>query len=116
MALTATRQTRKEVIKRLHMNSLTVVSISPHKPNLVYFVQDKPTIEKFTHDICKQVQQQHTKMGKIIIFCRSYIRSVLICTQEYVKYWERLLHIQLGLQTFSGFELLICTVDALRQL
>ncbi len=53
MALTATATvpTRQKVIRILGMKNPAVISRSPHKPNMVYWVGTKTTLEEMFHPV-----------------------------------------------------------------
>lgn len=74
LTATATKATRKIVMKRLSMKSSEIVSVTPDKPNLIYLVQDKPnTIEDAVSPLIEKLRlHQLPSNHKIIIFCRTY--------------------------------------------
>ena len=74
MALTATASlhTRRSVIRSLHMQKPAIVYISPEKDNIVYSVGNKASIAQCFGPIANQLIEDHQKLGRTIIFCRTY--------------------------------------------
>lgn len=72
LTATATRPTRKEVIKRLAMKKPVVVYLPPAKPNIVYVVADKPDIEDIVLPIVEELRVKGVEASKKVIYCRSY--------------------------------------------
>ena len=72
MALTATvsMSTRKEVSHLLGMVKSVMISKSPHKPNIIYTVEEKDIEEVFAPFV-EQVYKKKTEMEKIITFGRT---------------------------------------------
>ena len=90
MALTATATlaTRKSIFKRLSMKHPEIISVSPHKSNIMYEVREKTTMED---DLVKPISQKLLSDGiscdhKIIIFCRTYNE----CSNMYVLFKRHL--------------------------
>ena len=74
MALTATasRQTRQKVVRILGMKSPVVVSISPHRANIVYWVGAKNIMQEAFSPVFERLRTERTLMPRMIIFCRLY--------------------------------------------
>ena len=74
MALTATAsvKTRDRVIKILGMDNPCVISVSPHKANIVYWVFPKTSIEEHFGPVMKQLREVRHSMPRMIVFCRQY--------------------------------------------
>ncbi len=89
LTATATKATRKAVIKRLSMKSPEIISITPDKPNLLYLVREKPEeLENAMTSLIEKLRKHELPADhKIIIFCRKYNE----CSQLY-----RLFKSQLG--------------------
>ena len=74
MALTATAssRTRDCIIHTLCMESPKVLSVSPHKKNILYTVKDKTTMEEVVGSLSMQLKAPRTKFPRLIIFCKQY--------------------------------------------
>ena len=74
LTATATKPTRKAVIKRLNMQKPVIISVTPNKPNIVYRLQDKDSsMKESLAPLIYQLQQQGIRTDqKIIIFCKRY--------------------------------------------
>lgn len=73
MALTtATKSTRRAVIRTLNMHKTVVVSKPPVKNNIIYSVARKMDIYHAFVPICDKLKVEGILMGRIIIFCRKY--------------------------------------------
>jgi len=74
LTATATKPTRKAVIKRLNMQKPVIISVTPNKPNIVYGLQDKDSsVKESLAPLIHQLQQQGIRTDqKIIIFCKQY--------------------------------------------
>ena len=72
MALTATATVpnRNKIIVILGMRNPTIVSKSPDKPNLIYRVQDRTTVDDAFSPLVRRLKKERTKMARVIIFCR----------------------------------------------
>lgn len=59
MAVTATakNKTRARVIKILGMDNPSVISVSPHKQNVIYWVLPKTSIEYIFGPVVKKLQE-----------------------------------------------------------
>ena len=81
MALTATATvaTRDTVVKILGMNSPTIVSASPDKPNICYAVREKGNIEEVFSPLLNTLCSTRCQMPRVIIYCR----KVEHCSQLY---------------------------------
>ena len=74
MALTATATdtTRTAIIKILNMQKPKIVCVSPEKHNIVYAVAEKCEISDAFTSLCGKLARERTKMGRVIIYCRTY--------------------------------------------
>lgn len=79
LTATATRTTRERIIAKLCMEHPFILSLSPHKKNVAYFVKKKSTIEDFVQVLAKSLAVLRTSMPKTIIFCKRYDE----CSQMY---------------------------------
>ena len=81
LTATATKSTRKAVIKLLNMHQPVVISVTPSKPNIVYCLQEKGKSmeETLAPLICKLQQQRIKQDHKMIIFCKRYE----VCSRMY---------------------------------
>lgn len=72
IALTATamKSTRKAVIKRLNMKSPVVLSVTPDKPNLIYSVVEKASMEDVVLPIVCMLKKDGTQAKKVLVCCR----------------------------------------------
>lgn len=75
LTATATKSTRKVVMKRLNMKHPMVISVTPDKPNVVYRVADKTTMEDIVTPVADRLKEDGTRADKIIVYCR-YHREV----------------------------------------
>ena len=84
MALTATvtNEMRKDVIKRLDMQGCSVVSASPDRPNILYRVFNRTTLEEDMAHIVQDVRINNIKASRIIIYCR----SLNMCAELYAHF------------------------------
>ena len=74
MALTATasKATRRVVIRTLGMTKSVTISICPEK-NTVYYVNEKNgEVEEVFQYLVEELQSNRTETDKTIIFCRTY--------------------------------------------
>ena len=69
LTATATKTLRKDVIDLLGMDNPFVVSVSPDKSNIKYFVTGFTTIDKTFGPIADQLIDAQSDMGRSIIFC-----------------------------------------------
>jgi len=70
MALTATAmsKTRASIVHILCMEDLYVLSVSPHKKNIVYVVKQKSDIKEVVQILARGLQNLRTEMPHIIVF------------------------------------------------
>ena len=68
---TAINSTRAAIIRILDMQSPTVVSVHPAKQNMYYVAEKSDSSKSFT-PIIRNLSLQRSKLGKTIIFCRTY--------------------------------------------
>ena len=73
LTATATKATRKAMVKKRSMKSPEIISITPDKPNILYIVRDKPdTINEAMLPIIKKLQGNLVPTDHKLIFCRTY--------------------------------------------
>ena len=75
MALTATasKATRKDVIRTLGMVKPVTIVISPEKKNIVYYVNEKSgELEEIFRYLVEELRSNRTETMKTIVFCRTY--------------------------------------------
>ena len=72
LTATATKSTRVQVCKLLGMVQAKVVSISPNRANIKYYVVTSSNIEDNFAPLVEEVRRQRLTMDKTIIFCRTY--------------------------------------------
>lgn len=87
LTATATKSTRQKVVSILGMINPVVVSISPHKPNILYWVGTKSSVEVTFSPVIQRLRTERTSMPRMIIFCRKYSDCALL---------YQLFHISLG--------------------
>ena len=51
LTATATQQTKSKIINKLCMEHPFVMSVSPHKKTIAYFVGNKTSVEEFVNDL-----------------------------------------------------------------
>ena len=74
MALTATasKATRREIIRILGMTKPFTISICPEK-NITHYVNEKNgEVEEVFHYLVEKLQSKRIATDKTIIFCRTY--------------------------------------------
>ena len=95
MALTATATTtRNKIITILGMLSPKVVSVSPEKSNITYWVRQKSSIEEVFTPIADKLKSERANMPRVIIFCKRCEE----CTILYQFFLSNLLLIQSQLE------------------
>lgn len=72
LTATATVSTRNKVIATLGMVDPFVLSISPHKPNITYWVTEKKPLEVTFTPLMEKLQTERCHMSRAIIFCQRY--------------------------------------------
>lgn len=75
MALTATASvsSRTSIVSSLMMRNPHIISISPHKKNIVYFVRPKPSsIEAFIELLSANLRILRTQFPRLLVFCRTH--------------------------------------------
>lgn len=72
LTATATRTSRNEICRVLGMHKPKVVSISPNKLNIMYFVhvEKGATIEKVFDPLIEELKTKRNSTDKTLIFCR----------------------------------------------
>jgi len=71
LTATATVSTQNKVIATLGMVDPFVLSVSPHKPNITYWVTEKPLEVTFT-PLMEKFETERCHMSQAIIFCQRY--------------------------------------------
>lgn len=75
MALTATasKSSRMNIVSSLKMTNPHVISVSPHKKNMVYFARNKPdSIEQFVQSLVAVLKILRTEFPRLLIFCQKH--------------------------------------------
>ena len=75
MAVTATAKNETHVPSdkdTWYMDNPTVISVSPHKQNDIYWVLPKTSIEDIFGPVVKKLQELHQPFPRMIIFCKRY--------------------------------------------
>lgn len=72
LTATATKQTRNNIIKILGMVDPQIICISPHKPNILYWVAEKGGLQETFQPLIDKLQTQRINMERVLIFCRRY--------------------------------------------
>ena len=86
LTATATRSTRQAVVRVLKMVHPEVVSISPNKLNIKYYVKmNVHTLEETLAPLVEELRQKR-RMDRTIVFCRTYDQ----CTRIYMLMASRL--------------------------
>ena len=90
MAVTATvtKDMRKEVIVKLDMKGCKYVFRSPNKPNIMYSVQRRTTIEEDLGHILEDVRANGVRAKRVIVYCR----SLNMCSSLYAHFLYELKH------------------------
>lgn len=71
MTATATRETTKKVTAILGLQHPVIVSETPDKPNICYWVKEAPkNMEDVFGPLLIKLRQQRMKMARVIIYCR----------------------------------------------
>ena len=80
MALTATAtiKSRETIIESLGMVTPYIISFLPDKPNIVYHVKLKTTLDNAFNHILDQIRTNGVTTPKVIIFCRTYDHCSLL--------------------------------------
>lgn len=87
LTATATRSTRKMIIKSLCMQSPEVIYIPPVKGNIIYDVIDKPkNIGDYFKGVVDKLKNECTNLDRIIIFCKTYNNVLMI-----YRYFKRMM-------------------------
>ena len=72
LSATATATTRAKIIDTLCMDKPHVLSVSPHKKNIVYVVKKKGSMEEVVEILVRGLQNLRMEMPRIIVFCKRY--------------------------------------------
>ena len=72
LTATATRSSREIILRSVCMVEPVIISVSPHKKNIVYTVRPKPDIGEFIESIVDCLKRLRDNMPRTIIFCRRY--------------------------------------------
>ena len=87
LTATATKSTRKCIIKSLCMQSPEIVYIPPVKGNIIYTVLDKPKkSEDYFKGVIEKLKDERTNLDRIIIFCKTYKNVLTI-----YRYFKRMM-------------------------
>ena len=70
LTATATKTTRNKIIAILGMLSPKVVSVSPEKSNITYWVRQKSSVEEVFTPIADKLKHKRANMPRVIIFCK----------------------------------------------
>ena len=92
LTATATKTTRQFIIKKLNMYNPVIVSITPMRNNLIYFVGQKTDILQQFVPLCKKLSAEGASMDKVIIFCRRYDEVTALYHWFKRKLGERFTH------------------------
>ena len=77
LTATATKQTRDIVVSTLNLENPFILSVSPHKENIVFWVDQKSSsIEESFNPLVLKLKKEHLNMARVIIFCRRYEECV----------------------------------------
>ena len=63
-------RTRKKIITILGMSSPIIVSASPEKANITYWVRQKSSIEEVFTPLAHKLKKERVNMPRMIIFCK----------------------------------------------
>ena len=87
LTATATKSSRREIIKKLRMVHPAIISVSPNKPNIKYCVKfNADSLEQSFAPIVEELRRERKQMRRTIIFCRSYDQ----CSRIYMYMANRL--------------------------
>lgn len=70
LTATATRQLRKDVMKTLGMKHAVVVSVSPHRSNIIYRVQHFTSMEVTFSNLVLALKRNRVDMQRTLIYCQ----------------------------------------------
>ena len=93
MALTATATTksRRDICKILSMRNVSIVAVSPNKPNVKYTVIQKPgPLEEVFAPLVEKLKLKRTNTERTIIFCRTHDNTTGGCSEVYLYIRSRL--------------------------
>ena len=72
LTATATVSTQDKVITTLGMVDPYILAISPHKPNIAYWVSEKKPLEITFAPLIDELHRKRHHMPRVIIFCQRY--------------------------------------------
>ena len=72
LTATATVSTRNKVITTLGMVDPYILAISPHKPNIAYWVSEMKPLEVTFAPLIDELRRKRCRMPRVIIFCQRY--------------------------------------------
>ena len=72
LTATATKASRREIIRSLDMQKPELITVPPVKHNIIYAVAKKSSIALAFVPLAKNLAEQRLSMGQTIIFCRRY--------------------------------------------
>ena len=68
---TVTKEMRLDVIDKLDMKGCEYISASPNKPNIMYLVCERTSIEDDLAFLVEDLRENNTKAKRVIVYCRS---------------------------------------------
>lgn len=84
LTATATKTSRKEIMKSLAMFDSVVVATTPDKPNIKYFVSEKTDFDSMFKHTIEQIRLKSVECPRGIIFC-----STIIGCSDVYKFFKR---------------------------
>ena len=78
LTATATKSSRTKILQSLHMVSPIIISVSPHKKNILYYVRPKPELDEFVGRLVACLKELRACTPRTIIFCRRYSECSII--------------------------------------
>ena len=87
LTATATATTRAQIVGTLCMDRPHVLSVSPHKKNIMYVVKKNSSMEEVVENLARGLKNLRTEMPRIFVFCKRYDE----CSRMYrlFKYYLR---------------------------
>ena len=116
LTATATRHTRNDVIKKLGMKHCTIITRSPHKPNITLYVKEKGDLSATLMPVFDDLKTNGTSASKRIInFTARDMRKFIQSTDFSNETWDRNSQSRLLLM-LQATGLLICTQSVLKRM
>ena len=78
LTATATTQTQNKIVAILGMLSPEVVSISPEKSNITYWVRQKSSVEEVFTSLAEKLKRERASIPRLIIFCKKCEECALL--------------------------------------